>query len=487
MDKPEVVQRYEEQIQQSENIYLDPVEIEDIYRYYAEKEDAEALGGLLRVGQSLYPDEPIVRQLDAEYELNMGSPAKALEKIDLIFTEENPYICILRSAALARLNRMAEAMDMAEAARYDEHPDEYISYDLGVGFMNAEQYPTALHYFSLSREAHPEDVRTLSGILFCLTHTNKLEEAAELAEKILALDPYHYEAWMTKGNYLSKGEQWQEAIEAYDYAMAICPDECDPIVLKALCLNMQGKEDESDAMLQDAMEKAHGWQLATICYEKAKRQIRNGNHKQAIQLIWKGLSDSSTLVDSLTEAAHLFRLAKDTEDAITMLESITSADEENETALVDLAELYTESHAYSQACRIYERLVTIHPQAAYYALWGSALLSNQEYDHALVLFRKANELEEMWQTYVLMTVCSVELNHPLQTRQYLGLAYFANPDKSLKLLEQIIPDQIAELEASGAIQQVKDEFQQMLHEKKLQLLDKQPHQSPDEPQTPPTR
>ena len=224
---PDIVNKYEAMLKAGESVYLDPIEIDQIFRYYADRNQVDKLEEILRLGLNLHPDDPTIMQLDAEYTLMTNDGESALKKIDAIFQDNNTFLCILRSAALAMLGRKTEAMEMADLALTDENPNEYVAYDIALGFMNAGDFITALHFYEHSLKNHPDDVRTLSGMLYCHEQMTHLEDTMPIAEKILAADPFNYDAWMAKGNYLSSNKRYTEAIDAYDYAAAIAPEEFD--------------------------------------------------------------------------------------------------------------------------------------------------------------------------------------------------------------------------------------------------------------------
>ena len=261
---PDIVKKYESMLKAGESVYLDPVEIDQIFRYYADHNQVEQLEEILRLGLNLHPDDSTIMQLDAEYTLMTNDAESALKKIDAVFQDDNTFLCILRSAALAMLGRKSEAMEMADLALTDENPNEYVAYDIALGFMNAGDFTTAMHFYDRSLRNHPDDIRTLSGMLYCHEQMGHLEETMPIAEKILAADPFNYEAWMAKGNYLSAHEQFTEALDAYDYAAAIAPDEPDYLVMKARCYEETNQHDLAVQSLKEAADKAEGKQRSSM-------------------------------------------------------------------------------------------------------------------------------------------------------------------------------------------------------------------------------
>ena len=207
-------------------MYFDPVELDEIFHYYIEHGTGQDATEVLDLAKSLHPEDEVTKRMTVEYLLNEDEAAEALTLLDTFFDERASFHCILRSAALAKLGRLSEAMELARlvSTEYEDENDEdesYISYDLGLGFMNAGEYAIALCYFEDSRKRHPEDIKTLTGILYCNNQLGIREGQEELADRIIKIDPFHYEAWLTKGNLLALKDKFAEAYDAFDYAIAI--------------------------------------------------------------------------------------------------------------------------------------------------------------------------------------------------------------------------------------------------------------------------
>lgn len=457
--RPESVDRYEAMLQNGEAVYLDPVEIDDVYHYYAEQNQIDRVEELLRLGQRLHPDDPLILQMDAEFTLNTGNAAEALEKLDKIFQEDNPFQCILRSAALAKLGRRAEALDMAEAALFDEDPKEFVAYDLALGFMNAEDYPTALRYYQRSLRHHPDDVRTLSGILFCRSQMGDQAQMMELAEHILQLDPFNFEAWMAKGNVLGERELYAEAIDAYDYASAIAPDEPDTLVMKARCYDATDQHDLAISTLQEAATKAVGDQKSAIFGILAGLLHEQKRDKEAADAVWQSVEALPKDPLVLSRAGFNFQELGMQREAILMLEAADQLLPDDMAILTPLAELYGAQERYEDAAALYERICRISPSAGAYALWGGTMMSMNKFQKAHNLLKKANEYDELWQTYVLMSVCDAEQKHFKKMEEDFRYAYALCPDAAPGLLRGLHPEIAKQMEERGFFEQLERERQ----------------------------
>lgn len=473
--KPDTVEHYEALVAAGESVYFDPVELDEIYHYYVEQNDLSKVEEVLRLALSLHPDDYIVQQMDAEYTLNCGDTEEALKKLDVFFSEQNPFQCILRSAALAKLGRDAEALEMAEKALIDEDPKEYVAYDLGLGFMNANQFTTALHYYERSLTHHPDDVKTLSGILYCQLQLQETNGLAELSEHILQLDPFNFEAWIAKGNLLAEQEKFSEAIDAYEYAVAIAPDEADPLVMKARCLDCLNRKDEAILVLREAADKAYDEQHSSVCCIIAGLLKEQGKTEEAKAACWDSIRDLPDNPVVLMRAAYTFQELGANSEALIMVKAAHERDPEDFTIMGALAECLSTTNQFEEAIHIYEKIAQREPNASTYALWGSALMSLGRCSEALKRFKQANEYDELWQTYVLMASCDVELRHFKKMEEHFRMAYALGPDVALPLFEKLCPATVKQMQENGFLDMLAKEREKWIRkrEKELRLLAEQ--------------
>lgn len=456
---PDIVNKYEAMLKAGESVYLDPIEIDQIFRYYADNNQVSKLEDILRLGLNLHPDDPTIMQLDAEYTLMTNDAESALKKIDAIFQEDNTFLCILRSAALAMLGRKSEAMEMADLALTDENPNEYVAYDIALGFMNASDFTTAMHFYERSLRNHPDDIRTLSGMLYCHEQMGHLEETMPIAEKILASDPFHYDAWMAKGNYLSAHDQFTEALDAYDYAAAIAPDEPDYLVMKARCYEETNQHDLAVQSLREAADKAEGKQRSSIAQILANIHIDHKETDAAVEALWLSVQAQPRDNAVLNNAGITFMQLGHNVEAITMLEAANEVQPNDTETLIPLADAYSNCQLFEKAAATYEKLSILAPSAAVYSLWGGTMMSLGKVQKAYNLFKKANECEELWQTYVLMAVCDAELKHFKKMEEDFRYAYALCPDEAPTLMKSIHPDMYNQMSEQGFFDQLERERQ----------------------------
>jgi len=406
IEKPEIVKQYEQQKQSGKSPYFDPVELDEIFHYYAETEQDGLLPEIIQLANTLHPGDLVTATIDAEYSLNMGEPKECLKKLEPVFSEDNLLHCILKSGALARLGDLSGAIDYAEKAVADGEP--LVAYDIGLGFMNADQPTLALRYFSQCLDKYPDDLRTIVSMMLCLSQVGTPEEVMKYVEKALELDSFCQDAWITKGRLLYDKEQWKEAEECFDYSLAINPDDTDSLVMKAnCCLRQERVDDAMHAVLEVANRLSYGSNVAELYLLAAHIQHVQKKLKEARDFAWKAIQADPTNIDVMERAAIAFTELDAPEDAISIIESILQRGRKVSTyLLVTLGEQYTKRQYFQEAIDAYQMALEQEPSAPVYAMQAGVYMSMRHYRKAYRALQKANEHEVMWQAYLLMAICA---------------------------------------------------------------------------------
>ncbi|NJO04027.1 MAG: tetratricopeptide repeat protein [Bacteroidia bacterium] len=84
-----------------------------------------------------------------------------------------------------------------------------------------EEYDKAIEAYKQSVEINIGHEGSLYELAFCLDVVGQLEGSLSYYKKFIDEDPYSAAAWYNLGIVCNKLEKYAEAIEAYEYAIAI--------------------------------------------------------------------------------------------------------------------------------------------------------------------------------------------------------------------------------------------------------------------------
>lgn len=466
--KPEIVQRYEN----DPKGYYDPVELEDIFHYYAENGMVEYLKPVLDLSIALHPDDQSTRIMQAEYQLNLGSAEECLRLLEPIFQEENPYLCILRSGALAKMSQLEEAIDWAETA-CSLNDDPFISYDLGIGFLNAQQYEISLRYFLRCHDQSPDDLRCLLGILYCLGKIGTAEEVLSFAEKATQVDPLCWEAWISKGSAQCELEQNDEALESFDYAIAIRPEAAETYVHKATLLSELNRQDEALAALEEGAPYAEGDELGNLMLLRAHIYEKKNMRADAIEATWRALEASPLSDDICNRSVQSFIQLEANQEAIVFLLAAYNRGAREVSLLATLGELLAKEERTEEALDVYSEMHKIVNNSGTAGMLGTTYMQLGRFRKAYQILRDSYKSDPIWQTAVLLATCAFELDWYTAFERHLTTAYMLEEKRSGEFLRSLSEGLYEYCEKHGIFARIRKAQQELLCQEVIQGLRKQ--------------
>ena len=438
-EKTEIVKQYEQRKAAGESLYFDPVEIDELYHYYEDQCNEEEIEAVLRLARELHPNDVVTLTIEAEHHLNLDEAEECLRILNPVFDPDNLLHNILRSAASARVGKLTDALVCAERAM--EYEDPNVAYDLGYGFMRADEPMVALRYFGRCLDAYPDDIRTLIGMLYCLHQVGTPEEILQYADRAIEIDSYCFEAWTAKGSVYQDRGQWKEAEECFDYALAIDPENPECMIMKAQCCLETNRGDEAVQLALEAAQHADAVQQANVYFFVARAMHDRGKKKEASDYVWKALLANPGNLVVMEHAAVDFSEYDDPESAITLLKEIyrQQGDEMGTPLLAELAEQYVKLDMSEEALKLYDVLLKRNPSPSIYTMMAGTYMALSKFRKAYKLLEKANELEEVWQAHLLMAVCAHELGWNSAMKDHYAIAYFISADDAQNMLKAISP------------------------------------------------
>lgn len=119
----------------------------------------------------------------------------------------------------------------------------------GLVLLDAGAYPDAEEKLSAARKSFPEDMVLVTALARAHFNLGNIDEAISLLDQAIMANETA-EVWLEKGEYLRKGERFDEAIAAYEEAISIDRNFIRAYRALIYLLRQMGKED--DAMRREA-------------------------------------------------------------------------------------------------------------------------------------------------------------------------------------------------------------------------------------------
>lgn len=214
-------------------------------------------------------------------------------------------------------------------------------------------------FYSLKKAAleDPNNREALERLWLCVEISKKYTESVYLHEEILDLDPYSYMAWYNLGHAQAYLGNYEQAIEAYEYAFII--------------------EEKFEYAYRDCAE---------MC-------ITINRYKKALECYQEVLKFFEPDADLFLKIGQCYQALNDYTIARTFYHKAISSEPYNDEIYFHIGECYAMESEWNKALRYYDKAVRIEDnREEYYAALAEAYYQIGDYEKATSLFKTAIEL-----------------------------------------------------------------------------------------------
>ena len=228
-DKPEFKQlltRYEEMQAGDRRYYFEATELTDIAEYYAMQGDSQEAEAALDYALRLHPDNLDALIFKARARLINGHPAEARHILDSIADQSDREVMFLRSELLLSAQQYSQAEALLRALIEEENYEADTYADIIDLLVDNEQTDMANLWIEEAIRRYPDNKTLTESAAYSHTRQERFDEAITLYNRLLDIDPYSTLYWEELGKIYFRREEYDKAIEAFEFVIAINGDEC---------------------------------------------------------------------------------------------------------------------------------------------------------------------------------------------------------------------------------------------------------------------
>lgn len=246
--------RYEQMLASGKPVYFDADEYDELAEYFDQLEDVDAAKNIVELGLHIHPASDSLRLKHAKFMVYDEQYGVALRYLNSIFASYDFESHLLKIECLLQLDLYAEAYQLTTEVLQDKETDlDVILSELGFVYIEADYYDEAILYLEKSLECQPDNKEVLADLVYAYETKENFSLAIERCNTLLDLDPYSAEAWMTLGKLYSLVEDYEKAIDAFDFVATIEGENLSLLKLKAHCLVLKGRLDEAVDVLKECV------------------------------------------------------------------------------------------------------------------------------------------------------------------------------------------------------------------------------------------
>jgi predicted O-linked N-acetylglucosamine transferase (SPINDLY family) len=259
---------------------------------------------------------------------------------------------------------------------------------LGEVARQSDKIDIAISEFRAALTVAPDFEDAYRELCVTLFGCGKFGDALEVAQTGLQRLPQSVDLHFWKGNLYHQLQRHEEAIAAFDAALALAPDRGDIAQNLSLNLLYMKQTQRAISILRQIAASPHA-SIATF-NNLANALLEVGDFTEAIRHLQHALSINADDVGSLINIARALQQAGKPEVAIPYLQHALEINPHDYTASFDLASIHAASGAHEIACACYREALAINPDAAAPMLGeGLALCALRDFEQALSCFQSA--------------------------------------------------------------------------------------------------
>ncbi len=384
----DLITDYEASLERGEVIFLDEKSYLQLIEYY-ETEDRldRALEVIERaIKTHHYSVDFYIKK--AQLLIDDQQDAQALlvlEQADNLAPAE-PEIALLRVEALANVGLYFEAFnllnDLKKEAENELLTEVYVQEALVYETMS--EHERAFQSLRSALLVDPHHREALERIWLCIELTKKYDESVALHKELIDLAPYSYLAWYNLGHAQAYLGNYNEAIEAYEYAFII--------------------NEKFEFAYRDCAE---------LCFEIKK-------YRKALRCYLELLEQTSPDTELYCSIGQCYQQLEAYPSARTFYLKALQSDPLNDEVYFYLGECYAEEGRLKNAVRFYKKAIKIEQnREEYFAAIAEAYAELGDLKKAETNFKKAIDLApdqiEYWMQYTSFLIEYNRMEEALHT------------------------------------------------------------------------
>lgn len=224
----DLIKRFEQMIQNNESYYFDVEQFEAIIDEYQSTLSYQKAIKALEYAYTLFPDNTSLILKEVQLLAGIGQLSKALSRLKVLekFEPNNDEMLLTMAAVYSQLREHVKAIQYyqraLECCNEEEIDDIYL--EVALEYENLERYDKAIDILKKAIRRSPENETLLYELAFCFDLAGLPAVCATFFQQFIDEHPYSFAAWYNMGNALQKLDKAEDAIEAYDYCLAIQHD-----------------------------------------------------------------------------------------------------------------------------------------------------------------------------------------------------------------------------------------------------------------------
>lgn len=419
----ELVKKFEEMIENNEELYFDTEEYEDIIIYYLEMGDITFAETALKYALKLHPNSLELKIKKFEVFLELENYNRAKELMDELkeASMENTDFLVCCAKYYSNLGNPRRAIEFCETALELEEEENFLHNFIADEYVNLEDPFKALKHYKIALTFDMNDEYSLENTMFCYNQLNRSEEAIEFLNGYLDQFAFSETGWFEYGQFYFNRKNYEEAVKGFDYVLAINSQSLGVYANKAACYEALGEwlkaVEVYEEMLALEYTKSFTYYKIGLCYKENKQPVL------ALNAFQKSLRDDPQFYLSMMEQSYVYEELGGMKEALHFAKEAVSLNDNNLDYQKRLAYLYIDSGKFEESLACMKILIDFEPSRFYnWYAYSEVLMLIGDYEDAVVILKKATKMHNRAELFYQLSNCYFHLNNQKEGRKALNIA-----------------------------------------------------------------
>lgn len=425
----ELVKKFEEMIENNEELYFETEEYEDIVIYYLEMGDISFAETAIKYALQLHPQslELKIKKFEVLLELENYSLAKELMQELQESSMENTDFLVCCAKYYSNLGNPRRAIGFCETALELEEEENFLHNFMADEYVNLEDPFNALKHYKLALTFDNFDDYSLENVMATYNQLKRGDEAIEFLNGYLDKFAFSETAWFEYGQFYFNKKNYEEAIRGFDFLLAINSQAVGVYANKAACYEAMKEWNKAIAVYEEMLDleytKSFTFYKIGLCYKENKQLVL------ALSAFQKSLRDDPQFYLSMMEQSFIYEEMGAKTEALHFAKEAVSLNENNIDYVKRLAYLYIESGKIEESLPYVKKLIDFEPSRFYnYYAYSEVLMLIGEYEESIKVLLEATKIHNRAELFYQLSNCYFQLNNPKEGRKTLLKALDLDPN-----------------------------------------------------------
>lgn len=428
---------FEQMLASGESFFYDNDELGELIDYYLDFEQIHKATVAIEFGELLYPFETNYKIKKAEVYIaqrNINGAIKLLEKYRTIEPNNGEIAQLLGDSYALTLQYKRALECYLFALNQDQTNDELLIRLARINFALGNNNK-AMSYLNAFPDNFSYDEVSIQELIRLFLDYNQYADGIQFLEKVINENPYNYSAWYFTGLINQKQDKNKDAINAYEYCIAIDESNTMGYLGKGNCLMELDRFEEAieafKLSLDDDESDAEVYCNVAECYENLK------DDNAAKYYYLKSIKINPNISDAYFGLGTVYKRALQWKEAERYLLKSIDIDQYESLYHIELAEVYLIQENSDRCYFHYQKAYDIDSDTTEILLdYAHAKFEMGDIDDCIqLLIENLEDHDEDHRMYYRIASYSFTLGHFEKGYNFLHAALGMNPKEYVLLYE----------------------------------------------------